>query len=73
MTAPDLLQLEIIDEILPEPVGGAHRDPRKMSETLSEVLKKQIVELAAIPMEERLQQRYNRLRKIGAYSEEPSP
>ncbi|MEK7702464.1 MAG: acetyl-CoA carboxylase carboxyltransferase subunit alpha [Nitrospirota bacterium] len=70
MTAPDLLKLEIIDGILEEPIGGAHRDGKKMSETISEVIKKQIVELMAVSVEERLQQRYDRLRKIGAYSVE---
>ncbi|MBI3358268.1 MAG: acetyl-CoA carboxylase carboxyltransferase subunit alpha [Nitrospirae bacterium] len=69
MTAPELLRLGIIDEIVPEPVGGAHRNPSKMTETVKEIIGKQMSELLAIPMEERLQQRYNRFRKIGAYSE----
>jgi len=70
MTAPELLRLGIIDEIIPEPIGGAHRDFNKMAEAVSEILGKQMACLMAIPMEERLQQRYNRFRKIGAYSEE---
>lgn len=69
MTAPELLRLGIIDEIVPEPVGGAHRNPSKMTETVKEIIGKQMSELLAIPMEERLQQRYNRFRKIGAYSD----
>jgi acetyl-CoA carboxylase carboxyl transferase subunit alpha len=70
MTAPELLRLGIIDEIISEPVGGAHRDVSKMTETMAGVIGKQISDLLTIPMEERLQQRYNRFRKIGAYSEE---
>ena len=69
MTAPELLRLGIIDEIVKEPSGGAHRAPSNMIETVSEMLKKQMTALLAIPMEERLQQRYNRFRKIGAYVE----
>lgn len=69
MTAPELLRLGIIDEIVPEPVGGAHRNPSKMTETVKEIIGKQMSELLAMPMEERIQQRYNRFRKIGAYSE----
>lgn len=69
MTAPELLRLGIIDEIIPEPIGGAHRDFSKMAETISEIIGKQLSSLMAIPLEERLQQRYNRFRKIGAYSE----
>ncbi|MEK7286100.1 MAG: acetyl-CoA carboxylase carboxyltransferase subunit alpha [Nitrospirota bacterium] len=70
MTASDLLRLGIIDGILTEPIGGAHRDPHKMIETLSEVIKKQIVELTAVSIEARLDARYARFRKIGAYSED---
>jgi acetyl-CoA carboxylase carboxyl transferase subunit alpha len=67
MTAPDLLQLGMIEEIIPEPPGGAHRDPRKVAEAVSKTVSKQLGSLEAIPPEERLLQRYNRLRKIGAY------
>ena len=69
MTAPELLRLGIIDEIIAEPSGGAHRDIRKMADTVLEIIGKQLSELLGIPLEERLQQRYNRFRKIGAYSE----
>lgn len=69
MTAPDLLQLGIIEEVLPEPPGGAHRDPRKAAEVVSKTLCKQLSVLEAIPPEERLRQRYTRLRKIGVYTE----
>ena len=69
MTATELLRLGIIDEIIAEPVGGAHCDFVKIAETMSEVIGKQLAALVSIPLEERLQQRYNRFRKIGVYSE----
>ncbi|MBI3804398.1 MAG: acetyl-CoA carboxylase carboxyltransferase subunit alpha [Nitrospirae bacterium] len=72
MTAQDLLQLKIIDEIIPEPSGGAHRDPEKMGGALSKILSKQLWELESIPPAERLALRYKRLRGIGLFSEEAS-
>jgi acetyl-CoA carboxylase carboxyl transferase subunit alpha len=72
MTAQDLLHLKVIDEIIPEPPGGAHRNPSKMAEGLAKTLSKHLRELESLPQEERLQARYNRLRKIGTYSEEAS-
>jgi acetyl-CoA carboxylase carboxyl transferase subunit alpha len=69
LTAPDLLRLGIIDDIIREPIGGAHRNPRAVSESISELLCKQLTELTAISTEECIQQRYNRIRKIGAYAE----
>ncbi|MFY9268162.1 MAG: acetyl-CoA carboxylase carboxyltransferase subunit alpha [Candidatus Manganitrophaceae bacterium] len=70
MTATDLLQLKIIDEIIPEPPGGAHRNPERMGETLSKTLTRHLREIESFPEEERLEMRYQRLRKIGAYTEE---
>jgi acetyl-CoA carboxylase carboxyl transferase subunit alpha len=67
MTASDLLQLKMIEEVIPEPSGGAHRDPQKVAETVSKTVCKQLSALEAIPPEERLLQRYNRLRKIGTF------
>jgi acetyl-CoA carboxylase carboxyl transferase subunit alpha len=69
LTAPDLLQMGIIDEIIPEPIGGAHQNPGAMFESISEILCKQLAILSEIPSEEQVRQRYNRLRKIGAYTE----
>lgn len=67
MTASDLLQLGMIEEVIPEPAGGAHRDPRKVAEAVGKTVCKLLTTLEAIPPEERLRQRYKRLRKIGAY------
>ena len=72
LTAPDLLQMGIIDAIIPEPIGGAHRNHAAVFESVSEMLCKQLTTLSAISPEEQIQQRYNRLRKIGAYTETKS-
>src|SRR5712672_571889 len=58
ITAKDLLQLGLVDEIVPEPLGGAHADSEQMSQTLREFLLKHLDELLGIPADERLKQRY---------------
>ncbi|HLG21773.1 MAG TPA: acetyl-CoA carboxylase carboxyltransferase subunit alpha [Candidatus Manganitrophaceae bacterium] len=72
MTATDLIQLGIVDEIIPEPAGGAHRDPQKVAEMISKSVSKHLADLESVPEEERLERRYRRLRKIGQYTEEAS-
>lgn len=70
LTAEDALRLGIIDEIVPEPLGGAHREPEAMVRTLKETLLRHLRELLQIPIPELLEQRYHRFRKIGVYLEE---
>lgn len=65
LTAQDLLQMEIIDEIIPEPLGGAHRDPAWMAETLKEVILRHLKELKGLQKEELLRLRYQKFRTIG--------
>jgi acetyl-CoA carboxylase carboxyl transferase subunit alpha len=55
----------IIDEVVPEPLGGAHRDPFKMAEVLKEVLKKHLAELKAYSQEKLLGLRYQKYRSLG--------
>ncbi len=69
LTALDLKNLGIIETIIPEPVGGAHRDPEAMASEISRTLCKQLSDLESLSPEERLEQRYKRLRSIGEYSE----
>ncbi|NOY83540.1 MAG: acetyl-CoA carboxylase carboxyltransferase subunit alpha [Nitrospirae bacterium] len=71
MTAKDLLDLKIIEHVISEPLGGAHCDPEKMAESVSRTICKQLSALDLIPPEERVKQRYARLRKIGAFTEDP--
>lgn len=65
LTANDLLQLGIIDAVIPEPLGGAHRDPVKMAQELKESIKKNLKTLLDIPREQLLKLRYEKFRKIG--------
>ena len=69
MTAPRLLELGLIDKVVREPLGGAHRNPRSMAIRLKAVLLKQLDELEAMPLTDLLEQRYKRLRSYGAYQE----
>lgn len=69
LTAKDLLNLGIIDEIIPEPLGGAHRDPEKAAKNLGDTLKRNLDELIKIPKERLLQLRYEKFRKMGIFKE----
>ncbi len=66
LTAPRLLELGLIDKVLREPLGGAHRDPRNMAIRLKAVLLAQLDALQKIDAPALLLQRYERLRKYGA-------
>ena len=65
ITAPDLLTRGIIDEIVPEPNGGAHNDPAAAASALDVVLARALAEVAAVPADARLEQRYQRFRRLG--------
>ncbi len=69
LTAADCLQLGIIDEILPEPVGGAHRDPAAAAETLGRALERHYAALAALPAAELVRRRRAKYRAMGVYFE----
>lgn len=66
LTAQDLSKMAIIDEIIPEPLGGAHRDPEKMGQILKESINKNLKELSALDKGELLKSRYKKFRGIGA-------
>ena len=68
MTAQDLVDLHIVDEVIPEPLGGAHREPRAVSERLAKALTNQLVQLGELPINELLTQRDRKYRRIGAVS-----
>ncbi|MBU4305489.1 MAG: acetyl-CoA carboxylase carboxyltransferase subunit alpha [Candidatus Omnitrophica bacterium] len=69
ITADDLLKLGIIDEIIPEPLGGAHRDYKATAEALKASLKKNLAALKKIPGEELVLKRYEKFRKMGMWEE----
>jgi acetyl-CoA carboxylase carboxyl transferase subunit alpha len=69
LTAPRLQELELVDQIINEPLGGAHRDMESMAERLKQALKDNLEILDAIPLDKLLDQRYQRLMQCGNYSE----
>jgi acetyl-CoA carboxylase carboxyl transferase subunit alpha len=70
ITSWDLKNLGILDELLPEPVGGAHSDPLKASEILKEALNKHISELSRLTPQDRQKLRYEKFRRIGFFTEQ---
>jgi len=69
LTAKDIKELEVIDEIVKEPLGGAHRDHKVMAETLKEALLRNLKELMKIPADKLLQERYDKFRKMSRFIE----
>ncbi|OLN22673.1 acetyl-CoA carboxylase carboxyltransferase subunit alpha [Domibacillus antri] len=70
ITAPDLRALGIVDEIIPEVRGGAHRDAKHQAALIDEVLKTVIASLQTIHPDELIEQRYEKYKKIGGYADE---
>ena len=68
LTAPDMLDLGIADDIIDEPLGGAHRNPESAAEDLEEFLEQALDELNDIPIEKLLERRYKRYRDMGIYN-----
>jgi acetyl-CoA carboxylase carboxyl transferase subunit alpha len=69
ITGPDLLQLGVIDAVLPEPAGGNHWAPLQAAATLKEALLANLAELSALSEQERLDRRYAKFRQMGRYLE----
>jgi acetyl-CoA carboxylase carboxyl transferase subunit alpha len=69
ITSTDLKRLGIIDDIIPEPLGGAHRDPLAMAQTLKQTLISQLKELSVHSPEELKAQRYEKFRRMGEFLE----
>ena len=59
----------IINEIIPEPLGGAHRDPKALSKNIKDVVVKAIEKLKKKPASRLLEDRYKKIRKIGSVLE----
>lgn len=68
MTAQDLVDLHIVDEVIPEPLGGAHREPRAVTERVAKTLTNQLFQLMDLPVDQLLTQRDRKYRRIGAVS-----
>ncbi|MFX3673224.1 MAG: acetyl-CoA carboxylase carboxyl transferase subunit alpha [Paenisporosarcina sp.] len=69
ITAPDLKAMGIVDEIIPEALGGAHRDPKQQAVYMSEVLEQSISELTKLNGEQLVDSRYKKFKAIGEYTE----
>ena len=67
MTAPELLKLNIIDDIIPEPLGGAHRDIPLAAQYVSKTLETHFTQLEKIPLPKLLKQREAKFRSLGAF------
>lgn len=67
LTSADLKQHGVIDDVIPEPVGGAHRSPREMSNTLKAYLVRSLRDLTPLPTEQLLDMRYEKFRRMGQF------
>src|ERR1051326_133890 len=69
ITAKHLLELKFVDEIIPEPLGGAHTDGIRTAETLRDTLSRHLEEILKLPSNERLEKRYTKFRAYGHFLE----
>jgi acetyl-CoA carboxylase carboxyl transferase subunit alpha len=67
ITAPHLLELKLIDEIVPEPEGGAHLDDVSAARFLDAVLSRSLTALSQLSEKELLHQRYEKFRRMGQF------
>lgn len=72
MTAPDLLELGLIDGIVPEPGEGAHSNPDQAAEALAATLRETLSQLAGKPPEQLIAERYDKFRRMGSFFTEPT-
>jgi acetyl-CoA carboxylase carboxyl transferase subunit alpha len=65
ITAPDLLDLQLVDEIVKEPIGGAHQDPDEAARLMDASISRHLTELQAMAPDARLDARYRKFREMG--------
>ena len=70
LTAPDLLELGLIDGLIPEPMGGAHNDYDQAAAYLAATVRKALQEMSSMTPQELIDQRYEKFRKMGNFFEE---
>ena len=70
ITADDLLAVDVIDEIIPEPLGGAHTAPEEMAEKIKAYILKNLTAIIDTDPNELLTKRYQKFRQLGRYVEE---
>ena len=69
ITSDRLLDLELVNQVVPEPLGGAHRDPEVMASSLKDVLLNNLKELETLPADKLVDARYERLMSFGNFTE----
>ncbi|WP_211746818.1 acetyl-CoA carboxylase carboxyltransferase subunit alpha [Paenibacillus sp. Marseille-Q4541] len=69
ITAQHLIEMEVVEDIVPEPKGGAHRDYEATAEAIKQKLEQHLAELSSMTGEQLRQDRYNKFRKIGEFQE----
>ncbi|HLQ70981.1 MAG TPA: acetyl-CoA carboxylase carboxyl transferase subunit alpha, partial [Bacillota bacterium] len=69
ITSYDLKKLGVIDSIIPEPLGGAHRNMKKQAENVKMTIESSLAELTALSSEELLERRWEKYKKIGEFRE----
>ncbi|MGA2657234.1 MAG: acetyl-CoA carboxylase carboxyltransferase subunit alpha [Verrucomicrobiota bacterium] len=73
ITAKHLLRLGLVDEVIPEPLGGAHHDPEKTTQTVRDYVLMHLEELLKLSAADRLKQRYAKFRSFGHFVEKKTP
>ncbi len=68
MTAQDLVDLRIVDDVIPEPLGGAHREPKAVTDRVAKALTNQLFQLTDLSLDQLLAQRDHKYRRMGAVS-----
>ncbi len=69
LTAQDLLRLKVIDEIIKEPMGGAHANPQEAAKHIKAAVKRHLIELMKVPQDEVVSRRYEKFRAMGVFEE----
>src|SRR5207247_246568 len=69
LTAQDLLKLDVVDEIVPEPEGGAHNAYETAATNLGNALRENLARLRKLPIDELLKKRYEKFRALGSFAE----
>jgi acetyl-CoA carboxylase carboxyl transferase subunit alpha len=73
LTSIDMNGFGLVDDVLPEPAGGAHANPEEMAETLKNYILKSLQELDGVEPDQRVQNRIDKFSKMGFYDELPTP
>lgn len=70
LTANDMKELKIVDDIIPEPLGGAHSEPKKMEQTVKEVILKEMAKLEKMSADKRIEKRIDKFSNMGVFKED---